>query len=109
MKTTHAFIDTIKPESLEKRRNNSSAYYKDNKDRLVIKNKIAYYKKKYGCDIVNEYVSRYGDEAVVKIRENIKTTLVAVNTAPIDTTPHSIITTTIIEPSAPQQRVMYGT
>jgi hypothetical protein len=79
MKTTTAFIDKIKPEQREKRREKSSEYYTNNKDRLINKNKLSYYSKKYGDDLVKEYVSKYGDDAVSKIKENTKHVLVNIN------------------------------
>ena len=79
MKTTTAFIDKIKPEQREKRHEKSSEYYTNNKDRLINKNKLSYYSKKYGDDLVKEYVSKYGDDAVSKIKENTKHVLVNIN------------------------------
>ena len=72
MKTTTKFVDKIKPEQREKRREKSSEYYTNNKDRLVLKNKLSYYSKKYGDELVKQYVDKYGDDAVNQIKTSMK-------------------------------------
>ena len=72
MKTTTSFVETLKPEQRESRRVNSSSYYNANKDKLITKNRIKYYTNKYGYDLVQSYVKEYGDNALMKIKENSK-------------------------------------
>jgi hypothetical protein len=63
MKTTNDYNKYLHPDLIEIRRLNSSKYNYENKETLKKKHQFYYYKKKYGNDIVNEFIEKYGDDA----------------------------------------------
>jgi hypothetical protein len=72
MKTTDNFVKTLKPEIREKRRADCAEFYKINKDKLLLKSKIRRFKTKYDCEIVDEYITKFGEnEAIIEIKKNI--------------------------------------
>jgi hypothetical protein len=72
MKTTDKFTQTLKPETREKRRADCAEFYKNNKDNILLKAKIKRFKTKYDSDLVDEYVTKFGElKAINEIKKNI--------------------------------------
>jgi hypothetical protein len=72
MKTTDNFIKNLKPQIREKRRADCADFYKINKEKMLLKAKIRRFKTKYDCEIVDEYITKFGEiEAIIEIKKNI--------------------------------------
>ncbi len=69
MKTTNNYNKYLHPDLIEIRRLNSKKYNTLNKEKLKVKNQFNYYKTKYGDDIVNEFIEKYGDNARLELKK----------------------------------------
>ena len=77
MKTTNNYISTIKEETRQKRNARSLEFYQENKSLSKIKSLLNYYKRKYGFELVQQYIDQYGytDICINAIKKNTKKTL----------------------------------
>ena len=59
MKTTTAYVGLLNPSLREERKQNCKKYYADNKDTM----QWNYYVKHLGKETVDDYISKFGDDA----------------------------------------------
>jgi hypothetical protein len=72
MKTTNNYNKYLHPDLIEIRKLACVKYNNENKEALKIKNQFNYYKTKYGSDIVDEFIEKYGDDAKKELKNYMK-------------------------------------
>lgn len=85
MKTTDAYISTISPETRKKHNDFCKADYYKNRDRYKFTAKMNYYKKKFGYDIIDQFILKYGsnDTCILEIKKATKKTVKLELTEPV--------------------------
>jgi hypothetical protein len=69
MKTTNNYNKYLHPDLIEIRRLNCKKYNNENREKLKTKNQYNYYKIKYGENIVNEFIEKYGNDAKLELKK----------------------------------------
>ena len=65
MKTTTSYVSLLHPSLREERKQNCKKYYNDNKSTM----QWNYYVKQLGKETVDDYISKFGDDAKAKLKE----------------------------------------